>query len=81
MDLAPRQSQFRYFKTSPEIIRLAVMLYNRNCQLNWKPARLRYCGFVHQAARTALRQVAIASARNSRIVRREVRWRWTAKVL
>ena len=25
----PKQSPFRYFKTSPEIIRLAVMLYTR----------------------------------------------------
>ena len=25
----PKQSPFRYFKTSPEIIRLAVMLYIR----------------------------------------------------
>jgi len=36
---------------------------------------------VHHAAAVAARHCAVASARNVRSVQREIRWRWTLKVL
>jgi hypothetical protein len=55
-----RRSQKRFARDACDQMRRKSP--ERCCQLNWKPARLRHCGFVHEAARSALRQVAIACA-------------------